>query len=201
VRAQLAPDPLVLYRVGRPPDPLIFPPLSSQGRGRFDDPLRRVPVLYAADSRRGAFMETLDQYRFDVATMAEIQSRTGGVLDEAPHRSFGRIPPSYFQRHIVAFRVAPGQRWLDVRSPATHAEVLRMMAAQFRDLDVGPRITLGRLLGTDYRIPRTFTQWAYRQRLRRHRLRKLPRPRIDLLGAVHGSRAQTDRASGTDRPA
>jgi hypothetical protein len=121
--------------------------------------MRRVPVLYAAESRRGAFMETLDQYRFDVATMVEIQSQTG-VLDEAQHRSFGRIPPSYFQRLIAAFRVAPGQRWLDARSPATHVEVLKAMAAVFRDLDVGPRITLGHLLSGDYRIPRTFTQWA-----------------------------------------
>jgi hypothetical protein len=105
-------------------------------------------------------METLDQYRFDVATMADMQARTGGILDEAQQRSFGRVPPSCFERRIVAFRVAPGQRWLDARSPATHAEVLTSMAAVFRDLDVGPRITLGHLLGGDYRIPRTFTQWA-----------------------------------------
>ncbi|MCC6943747.1 MAG: RES domain-containing protein [Thermomicrobiales bacterium] len=95
---QLAPDPLVLHRIGRSPSPLAFPPLSSQGRGRYDDPAGRVAVLYAAGSRRGAFMETLDQYRFDIATMAEAQSRTGGPIGEEPLHSFGTIPRSFFHR-------------------------------------------------------------------------------------------------------
>lgn len=34
------------------------------------------------------------------------------------------------------------------------------MADAFHDLDIGPRITLGHLLGSDYRIPRIFTRWA-----------------------------------------
>lgn len=107
---QFAPEPLVLHRIGRSSAPLAFPPLSSQGGGRYDDPTGRVAVLYAAGSRRGAFMETLDQFRFDVATMAEARVRTGGAIDEAPHQSFGRIPDSYFHRRITAFRVARGQR-------------------------------------------------------------------------------------------
>jgi hypothetical protein len=105
-------------------------------------------------------METLDQYRFDIATMAEAQSRTGGPIGEEPLHSFGTIPRSFFHRRIAAFRVSSGQRWLDARAPETHATVLRAMSKSSLDLNIGPRLTLGHLLSGDYRIPRVFTRWA-----------------------------------------
>lgn len=104
-------------------------------------------------------METVDQFRFDVSTLAEAQARTGTSTDAAG-ASFGTVPGSFFRRRIVAFRLAPGHRLLDVRSPETHATVLREKAGALRDLGVGPRLTLGDLLGSDYRLPRVFTRWA-----------------------------------------
>jgi len=49
-----APAPATaLYRVGRLPDPLSWPPWEYAGSGRFDDPAGEFRVLYAA-GRPGA---------------------------------------------------------------------------------------------------------------------------------------------------
>ena len=51
-------DPLrLLYRVGRAPDPLAWPPPNLDGR--YNDPHSVFRVLYAASERRAAFLETL----------------------------------------------------------------------------------------------------------------------------------------------
>ena len=151
---------MVLYRIGRAPDPLVFPPAEKLGRGRFDDPKRRLSVLYATANRRTAFMETIDQFRLDVAGVAELEARIGNSLDPGARKSMGLVPSSYFHRRMARFRLQGSYRWLDVRSPETHALVLREMAGKLAQLGLGPRITLGDLLGSDYRVPQLFTGWA-----------------------------------------
>lgn len=54
-------DPL--YRIGREPDPLVWPPWEFVGAERFDDPeRRRYRVLYAGE-RYACFLETLANFR------------------------------------------------------------------------------------------------------------------------------------------
>ena len=63
-----------LYRVGRAPDPLAWPPREVAGSGRHGDPEGAFAVLYAAVQRRGAFVETLAMLRPAVADLAAARS-------------------------------------------------------------------------------------------------------------------------------
>src|SRR5262245_49875077 len=115
---RLAPDPELLYRLGRAPDPLAWPPRVFVGGGRFDHPRGEFLVLYAAVQRRGVFLETLDSFRPAIADLIAAESLPPGDPDDLlPGTS--AIPDSYFGKLIGQFRVAPGQRWLDLRSPET----------------------------------------------------------------------------------
>jgi hypothetical protein len=102
---RLAADPAQLYRIGRAPDPLVWPPLQFTGHGRYDDPAGRLSTLYAAVERRAVFLETLDAFRPAPALLA--------LLLGHPDAQAGIIAPDYFRRLVVRFRVAPGGRWLD----------------------------------------------------------------------------------------
>jgi hypothetical protein len=62
-----------LHRIARLPDPLAWPPWEVVGGGRFDDPRREFRVLYAAAQRRGAFVETLAQFRPALHALARLQ--------------------------------------------------------------------------------------------------------------------------------
>jgi hypothetical protein len=160
VGVRLAPTPAILYRIGRAPDPLAFPPLAYAGSGRYDDPLRRRATLYAAIERRAAFMETLDVFRPDLAALAarDEQIRAQG----GPTQSFEptSIPARYFQRHLVRFGVADGQQWLDVRSPETHVTLRNELGAAISRLGIGTRFVLGDLIANDHRLTRLVAGWA-----------------------------------------
>ncbi|MBX3070949.1 MAG: RES family NAD+ phosphorylase [Thermomicrobiales bacterium] len=156
---EYAADPPLLYRIGRSPDPLEFPPLSVLGKGRYDDPLGRTPTLYAAAERIGAFMESLDQFRFDLAALAARNEVVAGG-DHGIDRLEGVIPPSYFRRRICTFSVHPNQRWLDVRSPAIHAHLRSELATQLRLMGIGGRFVLGDLLSNDHRVTQLIGRWA-----------------------------------------
>jgi hypothetical protein len=155
----LAPEPPVLFRIGRAPDPLVFPPLSRLGHGRYDDPLGRVPVLYAATERIAAFMETLDQFRFDLAALAARDEAVGDGA-EGIDRTEGIIPEAFFDRRISRFGVAPDQRWPDARHPATHVHLRSALAARISALGPGSRFVLGDLLASDHRVTRLIGEWA-----------------------------------------
>jgi hypothetical protein len=159
VAVVLAPEPPVFFRIGRPPDPLAFPPLSRLGHGRYDDPLGRVPVLYAATERIAAFMETLDQFRFDLAAMAARDEAVGNGA-EGIDRTEGIVPEAFFDRLIGRFGVAPNQRWLDARHPATHAHLRPELAGRITALGLGSRFVLGDLLASDHRVTRLVSEWA-----------------------------------------
>ena len=52
------------------------------------------------------------------------------------------------------------QRWLDVRSPDTHAVLRDELGVQFARAGLGPRFVLGDLLANDHTITRTVAGWA-----------------------------------------
>jgi hypothetical protein len=146
-----------LYRIGRWPDPLAWPPWEVVGGGRFDDPQRRFRVLYAAARRRGAFIEMLAQFRPSLEALARLQRVTGsaGSLPRAT------VPAHWLERRAVTrLRLVPGQRWLDLRAAETR-EALRaelvttLLRLGLSDLD------LSRVLGPGRTLTQAIARWAY----------------------------------------
>jgi hypothetical protein len=147
----------VLYRIGRLPDPLAWPPWDVVGHGRFDDPQREFRVLYAATQRQGVFVETLAQFRTVLTVLARLQ----GVANAPEPLPRPIVPAHWYQRHAVArLRLNPRQRWLDLRAPATR-EVLRaelattILTLGLTDLD------LSRVLGPRRTLTQAIARWAY----------------------------------------
>lgn len=148
----------LLYRIGRAPDPLTWPPPNPDGR--YSDPRGVFRVLYAASERRAAFLETLQSYRPALRDLA-LLGRAYPV--ETPDLPFpiGVVPPQYFAKRIAALRLDRRQRWLDVRSPRTHAFLRRELAADLVDAGYLGPFNFGELIGTDHRITRIVAGWAY----------------------------------------
>ncbi len=160
MEVRLAPAPVRLYRIGRGPNPLAFPPRAFSGAGRYDDPDGRVATLYAAVERRAAFLETLDVFRLDVGAVAERDTSLGSIDTPSTKPERQEIPPRFMQRLLVCFRVAEGQRWLDVRVPETHAVLREELGPQLGELGLGRRFVLGDLMANDHRITRLVAGWA-----------------------------------------
>jgi hypothetical protein len=162
VTIRLAPTPAILYRIGRAPDPLAFPPLAFCGTGRYDDPLRKRSVLYAAMDRRAAFLETLDAYRADLTALADRDAALtpkGGTPSQSVRTI---IPARFFSRQIVRFSVGADQRWLDVRSPETHAILREELGAELENLGFGRRFVLGDLLSNHHHVTQLVAGWSLR---------------------------------------
>jgi RES domain len=103
-----------LYRIGRPPDPLAWPPHAAIGHDRFDDPLRQYRVLYAAAQRAGCFAETLAAFRPSLASFAAER----GVLNVAESPRTAQVPAAWWSNRLVGtFTLSgpPGSIW--ARSP------------------------------------------------------------------------------------
>ncbi len=154
---RLAPTPARLYRIGRGPDPLGFPPIAFSGTGRFDDVHGRKATLYAVVERRAAFLETLDVFRPDLLAIADRNAHLA-VTDTPSSKPVRQpIPDRFMRRLLVRFGVADGQRWLDVRVPETHAVLRDELGGH---LGFGNRFVLGDLLANDHRITRLVASWA-----------------------------------------
>lgn len=161
----LADDPPHLFRIGRRPNPLIWPPTAFVGLGRFDDSQQRVSTLYAAIERRTAFLETLDSYRPNLALLARIDedpSRLGWIasIDSPGAPVLGVVPDAYFERLIAEFDVEPGQRWLDLREPETTESLRKPLAQQLLEAGQTSRFVHGDLLGANHQVTRVFAVWA-----------------------------------------
>lgn len=161
----LADDPPHLFRIGRSPDPLAWPPLAFTGLGRYDDPNQVVSTLYASLDRRTAFLETLDAFRPSLSLLARVEedpARFGWrIAHEISSPSVrGVVPKPYFDRMIAEFQVVPGQRWLDLRIPDSSESLRVPLANRMIDLGLTTRFVHGDLLGNDHRIPRVFASWA-----------------------------------------
>ena len=142
-----------LYRLGHAPDPLAWPPWEVVGRNRFDDPHGRFRVLYAAERRRCCFAEALAPFRSELP-----------ALGAAPP---GSLPPArplptgwLANRRLGRLRLAPGQRWLDLRAVETR-EALRAILAPLV-LGVGMADLDGAAVRSpERRLTRAIAGWAH----------------------------------------
>jgi hypothetical protein len=147
----------ILYRIGRLPNPLGWPPRGLTGAGRFDDPLGQFSTLYAAEQRRACFLESLATFRASPKVLVELKRVTG-----APDSTLSPIvPPDWCaKRGIARFYLRSGQRCLDLRSMETR-EALRIELAELllsldlADLDSGVVRSLNR------RLTQAISRWAY----------------------------------------
>ena len=147
-----------LYRVGRAPDPLAWPPASTSGR--YNDPQGRFRLLYAASERQAAFMETLAAFRPALRDLALVESLlSSGELD-LPH-PIGHVPAAYFAKRIAAFRLDHTQRWLDLRSPQTHAILRIELAAELLSAGYSGAFNFGEIIGSDYKLTGLVSRWSY----------------------------------------
>jgi hypothetical protein len=151
-----------LYRIGRPPDPLAWPPQSVIGHERFNDPLRKYRVLYAAAERAGCFAETLAAFRPSLASLAAERA----VLNtDEPFRT-AQVPAAWWRNRLMAsFRLAPG-RWLDLRTLITF-QVLREEFAELAssvglaDVDLSAATGRVSILGQERRLTQEISRWAF----------------------------------------
>ena len=151
-----------LYRIGRPPDPLVWPPYAVIGHERFDDPLRQYRVLYAAAQRAACFAETLAPFRPSLASLAAERA----VLNTSEPVRQAQVPAAWWRNRVVgAFTLVPG-RWLDLRALPTF-QVLRESFAELADtlgltdVDLGAATGEIPLAGQERRLTQAVSRWAY----------------------------------------
>lgn len=140
----------LLYRLGRQPDPLAWPPYQFVGDGRFDDPARRFRVLYAAKHRRACFVEVLAPFRPSLSVLAAERM----VLNAPDPPDEHAIPSGWLHtRAIIQLRLAAGQTWLDLRRLRTR-QMLRkefvtlLLDLGFVDLDLSTVCISGSFRGS-----------------------------------------------------
>lgn len=150
-----------LFRIGRPPEPLAPPPAAYRGAGRFDDPDNQYGVIYAAATLRCCLLESLDVFRPDPNLVLRL-AQLGATANVARP---GLVPDAFFSRLIVEFVAIPDGDWLDVRAsaPETAVELSRDsgLIDIIRNLGYGVRIKPGDLVGSDRRLTRAVSRWAW----------------------------------------
>lgn len=151
--------PDLQYRIGRYPDPLALPPFEAIGHNRFDDPRGEFRVLYAAEQRLACFVETLAPFRPDIELLTQLlQMPPGDRRNDVPEA--GLIPAEWREtRRSGSFRLAPGQRWLDLRLLETREALRQRLAATlqrlgYRDFDMSD------ILSRDRRLTQAIARWA-----------------------------------------
>jgi hypothetical protein len=150
----------VLYRLGRPPDPLAFPIFEFTGGERFDDPQRQFRVLYVAEQRIACFVETLARFRPSVELLAAWRAMPEADVPEPPLQ-VGLIPRDWLADRLMArVLLSPGQRWLDLRAfetrEALRAELVGTLhALGLDDLDVSG------VRGSRRPLTQAIARWAY----------------------------------------
>jgi hypothetical protein len=152
----------LLYRIGRPPDPLALPPYAAIGHERFDDPLRQYRVLYAAAPRAGCFAETLAAFRPSLASLATERA----VLNTPEPLRSAWVPAAWWGNRLVgAFTLGAGC-WLDLRALTTF-QVLRDAFAELANslglVDVDLSAATGRIAiaGEERRFTQAVSRWAF----------------------------------------
>ena len=151
-RPRSAPTPrTVLYRLGRLPNPLEWPPLARAGAGRFDDPLGRFRVLYAARQRTACFAETLASFRPSLDLLAS----TGDPADIASD-----VPPGFLRaRGMATFRLGRG-RWLDLRRLETLEALRGAFGTALQDFGLVD-VDLGGVCGPQRAFTQAVAGWAH----------------------------------------
>ena len=105
-------------------------------------------------------METLQSFRPALRDLALLAQAFPAEKSDLPF-PIGTVPSRFFTRRIATFRLDRGQRWLDVRSLATHAYLRQTLAADLIAAGYAGAFNFGEIIGTDYRITRTIARWAY----------------------------------------
>jgi len=118
-----------------------------------------VATLYSALERRAVFLEPLDQFHVDAASVTARDTVIFSGGDPGFDAIHSSIPTHYFTRHIVLLGVARGQRWLDARSPETHRVLRLELAFQLAQFGPGTRFVLGDLLANPHQITRLVARW------------------------------------------
>lgn len=141
-----------LYRLGRPPDPWVWPDWSYAAPdatfgNRYDDPEGSYRVLYACSQRLGAFLETLARFRPDLEVLAELDRIEGE--DEPPPA----VPRSWVNARVIGEATFEGP-FVDIGDTTSLATLRIALAARaiHHGLDEIDAATI-RL-----RAPRAFTQ-------------------------------------------
>ncbi len=158
-----APSP-ALYRVGRQSSPAAFPATPhNPALGRFDDPEFQFRVLYAAETRRACFLETLAKYRPDVelfAMLSEMPEGTGVPGMDGEHGVVPRDWPD--SRALATFVVEQGATFLDLTALATREALRPKMVALLqalgrRDFDTSDALSNERIL------TQAVARWAFEE--------------------------------------
>ncbi len=105
-------------------------------------------------------METLSAFRPALRDLALVESLLPSAELDLP-RSIGHVPAAYFARRIAAFRVDQAQRWLDLRSPQTHAILRVGLASELVTAGYSGAFNFGEIIGSDYVITRLVSRWSY----------------------------------------
>ncbi len=98
------PPPGQLYHIGRHPDPLAWPDWAYVGGSRFDDPGPNPSyrVLYIAEQRLAAFLETLQKWRPSLEALAALESvLPSPSAGDAPEEEAGVIPADWHLKRSI----------------------------------------------------------------------------------------------------
>jgi hypothetical protein len=153
-----------LYHIGRLPDVMAWTERQYVGDGRYDDPARppTFRVLYAAEMRLAAFIETLQKWRPSLSALAALKLvEPSGEGASAVNSEMGFIPDDWHQkRGIGTLRLSPGQRWLDLRPHETR-EALRMELALALGALGLDDLDLSDVIGRNRRLTQAIARYAY----------------------------------------
>jgi hypothetical protein len=155
--------PAGLYRIGRWPEPLAWPPWSQvRSLHRFDDPERRFRVLYTAEQRLTCYLETLAALRPSGEVLAVLANLPPGDRgDDLPLTS--AITADWrAARCIGHLLLDAGQRWLDLRSRLTRERVRWALATTLVTLSYGD-FDAGIAMTQDRQLTQALARWAHEQ--------------------------------------
>jgi hypothetical protein len=155
-----------LYHIGRLQDPFAWIEWEFVGKGRFDDPkeLRTFRVLYAAEERLAAFLETLQKWRRSLEALAALSQVTPiSESDDAPEAEAGVIPADWrLKRAVGTLRLPLNQRWLDLREHETRESLRELMATTL--LELGHEdLDLSDVFGRDRRLTQAIALLAHEE--------------------------------------
>lgn len=142
---------MTLYRIGRAPEPLAFPPYEFCGHGRFDDPLLTkghpgpwYRVLYLGATRLGCFLEVLQGFRPDFAYFARIATLPDGdddpglPTDEMIFAAAALVSARWLEsKAIQPVSVDLHDDWMDLRSLSLRESLRYDLADDLLDLGTG----------------------------------------------------------------
>jgi len=149
-----SPAPLHIWRVTRIGHRDLFPP--SGGRSRFDDPEGGFATLYGALDRRAAFAESLQYFRPDLATRAEL-ARLRFAEVTVPAVTLRTWAAA---RELLDLRLPRGANLLDLRESHAIEQVATALSGGLLKLGVSD-FDSSQVVGPDRRITRSVAGWAF----------------------------------------